>query len=69
MTFTEANTVEAHLRDLLAGAVSARPAELSAGLARTGGRIAGVGWHYVATRDLHLLGVRSSSVSSCGRHI
>lgn len=52
MTFTESNTVEAHLRDLLAGAASARPAQLSIGLARTGGRIAGLGWHYVATADL-----------------
>ena len=34
MTFTEANTVEAHLRDLLAGAASARPAHISTGLAR-----------------------------------
>ena len=52
MTFTEANTVEAHLRDLLAGAVSARPAQLSIGLARTSGRIAGLGWHYLAPADL-----------------
>ncbi|MCB2046330.1 MAG: hypothetical protein KDE61_09635, partial [Novosphingobium sp.] len=52
MTFTESNTVEAHLRDLLAGAASARPAQLSIGLARTGGRIAGLGWHYVAPADL-----------------
>ncbi|MDK8871743.1 HsdR family type I site-specific deoxyribonuclease [Paracoccus sp. SSJ] len=50
--FTEANTVEAHLRDLLAGAASARPAQLSIGLARTGGKIAGLGWHYVAAADL-----------------
>ena len=46
MTFNESNTVEAHLRDLLAGAASARPAQLSIGLARTSGRIAGLGWHY-----------------------
>ena len=52
MTFTEANTVEAHLRDLLAGAASARPAQLSIGLARTGGKIAGLGWHYIAPADL-----------------
>ncbi len=52
MTFTEANTVEAHLRDLLAGAASARPAQLSNGFARTGGKIAGLGWRYVAPTDL-----------------
>jgi len=52
MTFTEANTVEAHLRDLLAGAASARPAHISTGLARAGGKIAGLGWHYVAPADL-----------------
>src|SRR5690606_28209132 len=52
MTFTEANTVESHLRDLLAGAASARPAQLSIGLARTGGTIAGLGWHYVVPSDL-----------------
>lgn len=36
MTFTESNTVEAHLRDLFAGAASARPAQLCIGLARGG---------------------------------
>jgi type I restriction enzyme R subunit len=36
MTFTEANTVEAHLRDLLAGVASARPAQPIIGLARSG---------------------------------
>lgn len=52
MTFTEANTVEAHLRDLLAGAASARPVHPSIGLARPGGKIAGLGWHYVSPADL-----------------
>jgi len=52
MSFTESNTVEAHLRDLLAGAASARPAQPSTGLARAGGKIAGLGWHYVAPADL-----------------
>lgn len=52
MTFTEANTVEAHLRDLLAGAASDRSANLAPGLARSGGRIAGLGWNYVAPADL-----------------
>lgn len=52
MSFTESNTVEAHLRDLLAGQASARLAQLSPGLARTGGKIAGLGWHYVGPADL-----------------
>lgn len=52
MTFNEANTVEAHLRDLLAGAASARPAQLSTGLTRSDGKIAGLGWHYVAPANL-----------------
>lgn len=51
MTFTEANTVEAHLRDLLAGTAAARPPQLSIGLARAGGKIAGLGWHYAAPAD------------------
>ncbi len=46
MTFTEANTVEAHLRDLLAGAASAGPMQFATGLARTGGGIAGFGLEY-----------------------
>jgi type I restriction enzyme R subunit len=52
MSFNESNTVEAHLRDLLAGASTARPAQLAHGLARVGGKIAGLGWHYVAPTDL-----------------
>lgn len=50
--FNESNTVEAHLCDLLAGAASARPVQLASGLARTGGKKAGLGWHYVAPADL-----------------
>lgn len=52
MPFNEVNTVEAHLRDLLAGAASARPAQLAPRLARASGKIAGLGWHYVAPDDL-----------------
>ncbi len=51
MTFSESNTVEAHLRDLLAGA-AARPAHLAPGIARAGGKMAGLGWHYIAPADL-----------------
>ena len=43
MTFTASNTAEAHLRDLLAGAASARAAQVAIGLARMGGNIAGLG--------------------------
>lgn len=50
MTFNEANTVEAFIRDRLAG--EAGPASVSTGLARQGGRVAGVGWHYVHPSDL-----------------
>ncbi|TIN24029.1 hypothetical protein [Mesorhizobium sp.] len=70
MTFTESNAVEAHLRDILAGAASARPAQFSPRLARMGGnRIAGLGWHYVAPVELHLFGIRSSSVMGLGRQM
>jgi type I restriction enzyme R subunit len=50
--FNESNTVEAHLRDLLCGAVALRPAPLSLGLARSGGRIIGLGWHYIGPANL-----------------
>jgi hypothetical protein len=49
MTFNEANTVEAHRRDLLASAASARTAQFSIGLARMSGRIGGIRWNYVAS--------------------
>ena len=52
-SFNEGNTVEAHLRDILAG--SSPPLlqqEQLAGLARTGRRIAGLGWNYVGPADL-----------------
>jgi type I restriction enzyme R subunit len=48
MSFTESNTVEAHLRDLLAGSASARPAQLSTSLAHADSKIADRVWHYVA---------------------
>ena len=50
MTFNEANTVEAFIRDRLAGA--AEPATGSLGLAREGGRITGLGWNFVGPTDL-----------------
>jgi type I restriction enzyme R subunit len=50
--FNEGNTVEAHLRDILAGLPTTRPREVSSGLARAGGRVSGLGWYYVAPADL-----------------
>jgi type I restriction enzyme R subunit len=67
LTFTEANTVESHLRDLLAGAASARPAQPAIGLARIGGRIAGIGWPYVAPVERGFLGLRLKLIVSRGR--
>jgi type I restriction enzyme R subunit len=50
--FNEANTVEAHLRDMLCGQAAVRPAPLSRGLARSGGKVTGLGWHYISPADL-----------------
>jgi len=44
MTFTEANTVEAHLRDWLAGPTPARPTKVSPGYARMVARIENLRW-------------------------
>ncbi|RWI99964.1 hypothetical protein [Mesorhizobium sp.] len=52
MIFTETNTVEAHLYDLLLGVVSARPGQLAGALASKGGRIAGLEWHHAALAGL-----------------
>jgi type I restriction enzyme R subunit len=52
MTFNESNTAEAHLRDLLCGPASARATQLSPGFARLGGRVAGLGWHFIGPADL-----------------
>lgn len=46
MTFTEATTVEALLRDLLAGGPGTHTA-VGPGLARSKGRLAGLGWHHL----------------------
>ena len=51
MTFSESNTVEAHLRDLLCGSVTHNKA-VGPGLARRTGHISGLGWHYLAPGDL-----------------
>ncbi|MCV3739080.1 hypothetical protein OCK02_23175 [Rhizobium sp. TRM96647] len=69
MTFTEANIVEAHLRDLLAGAASTRPAQLSTGLARAGGKIAGLGLDRVAPAKPDFLSFQHPPVFSRGRQL
>lgn len=50
MTFNEANTVEAFIRDRLTGTSSLT--SVAPGLARQGGRISGLGWHFVGPADL-----------------
>ncbi len=49
--FTEASTVENLIRDLLCGSVNHHTAA-GPGLARQGGKIAGLGWHYLAPADI-----------------
>ena len=50
MTFNEANTVEAFIRDRLTG--TSGPTTVTPGLARRGGAISGLGWHFVGPADL-----------------
>jgi type I restriction enzyme R subunit len=50
MIFNEANTVEAFIRDRLAG--SAGLAAVAPGLTRQGGAISGLGWNFVGHADL-----------------
>ena len=51
MTFNEANTVEAFVRDLLCGGITGRTTADS-GLARTGNQLSGLGWHYLSHENL-----------------
>jgi len=51
MTFNEANTVEAYLRDNLCGGVTHYTA-VGPGLARRTGKISGLGWHYLSPTDV-----------------
>ena len=51
MTFNEANTVEAFVRDLLCGGVTHHTA-VGPGLARRTGQISGLGWHYLSCENL-----------------
>ena len=51
MTFSESNTVEALVRDILCGAV-AHHSVAGPGLARRHGTVSGLGWHYIGRQDL-----------------
>jgi type I restriction enzyme R subunit len=51
VTFNEANTVEAIVRDRLCGGITHYTA-VGLGLARRQGRVSGLGWHYLARQDL-----------------
>lgn len=51
MTFNEGNTVEAFVRDLLCGGITHHTA-VGPGLARRSGKVSGLGWHFVAGKDL-----------------
>ena len=51
MTFTESNTVEALVRDILCGGVTHHTA-VGPGLARRHGALSGLGWHYLGAQHL-----------------
>ena len=51
MTFNEANTVEAFIRDLLCSGITHHTA-VGPGLARRSGQISGLGWHYLSHENL-----------------
>ncbi len=51
MTFTESNTVEALVRDILCGGVTHHTA-VGPGLARRHGALSGFGWHYLGPQHL-----------------
>jgi type I restriction enzyme R subunit len=51
MTFNEANTVEAFIRDLLCGGVT-HHTTVGPGLARHNNQLSGLGWHYLSHQNL-----------------
>ena len=51
MTFTESNTVEALVRDILCGGVTHHTAA-GPGLARRHGALSGLGWHFIESQHL-----------------
>jgi type I restriction enzyme R subunit len=69
MTFNEANTVEAFVRDLLCGRVTAT-ALPAPGFSRKGNKLNGVGWHFYppnispASRKMSSLNPSSAMPSS-----
>ena len=50
MMFTESNTVEAFLRDLLCGGITHHTAT-GPGLARRNGKVSGLGWHFIGPNN------------------
>ncbi|MEQ8716672.1 MAG: HsdR family type I site-specific deoxyribonuclease [Acidimicrobiales bacterium] len=52
MTFNEANTVEAFVRDQLCGGVTHYTAA-GPGFARRNGQVSGLGWHFLSPQNLH----------------
>lgn len=52
MTFNEANTVEAFVRDILCGAISKKQIVPASGFARDSRGISGIGWHFVGPNSL-----------------
>lgn len=54
MSFNEGNTVEAYIRDLLCGGVTHYTA-IGPGLARDSRKESGLGWHFLAGKDLFRL--------------
>jgi type I restriction enzyme, R subunit len=59
MTFNESNTVEACIRDRLAGSVS--PTNGAPGVARQGSAISGLGWYCIGPADLPRQSPQTSS--------
>ena len=51
MSFNEANTVEAFVRDLLCGSITYHAA-VDPGLSRRSGQVCGLGWHYLSHENL-----------------
>ena len=51
MSFNEANTVEAFVRDRLCGGITHHTA-VGPGLARRHGQVSGLGWHFLAPQNL-----------------
>ena len=51
MSFNEANTIEAFIRDLLCGGVN-NNIPVGPGLARVNNKLSGLGWHYLSKESL-----------------